>query len=220
MAAGYLGLGAADARHRTCSRCLPASRSRLLIIIGNGFFKPNISSIVGRLYTEGSPLKDAGYNIFYMGINIGAFVCNFVAAILRNRFGWGWAFSAAGIGMIIGVIWFLRGQHSARGRERPRRRRRRRTGSAAASCRSSSSCPSVVAGTVGYMLASWVDLGDFLSADDHGASSSRSSRSSIYYVSLWASAPKNDKGPIARAAGDLRRGRSSSGWSSTRTATR
>lgn len=77
------------------------------IIIGNGFFKPNISTLLGNMYNteELRPLKDNAYNIFYMGINIGALVCNFVAAILRNRIGWGAAFSAAGIGLIIGLIW-------------------------------------------------------------------------------------------------------------------
>lgn len=86
--------------------------SLLLIIVGNGFFKPNISTLVGNLYNNDQyrPYKDAGFNIFYMGINIGAFVCNFVAAYLRNTYGWGYAFLAAGIGMFIGVAWFLAGQ--------------------------------------------------------------------------------------------------------------
>lgn len=77
-----------------------------LIIIGNGFFKPNISTLLGNMYNREDlkPLKDNAYNIFYMGINIGAFFCNFVAAILRNRIGWQAAFSAAGVGLIIGLI--------------------------------------------------------------------------------------------------------------------
>ena len=77
-----------------------------LIIIGNGFFKPNISTLLGNMYNRKDlqPLKDNAFNIFYMGINIGAFFCNFVAAILRNRIGWQAAFSAAGIGLIIGLI--------------------------------------------------------------------------------------------------------------------
>ncbi|HNL65398.1 MAG TPA: peptide MFS transporter [Ferruginibacter sp.] len=77
-----------------------------LIIIGNGFFKPNISTLLGNMYNREDlqPLKDNAYNIFYMGINIGAFFCNFVAAILRNRISWQAAFSAAGIGLIIGLI--------------------------------------------------------------------------------------------------------------------
>ncbi len=82
-----------------------------LIIMGNGFFKPNISTLVGNLYS-GDDLKhkkDAGYNIFYMGINIGAFICNFVAAYMRINYGWGHAFAAAGVGMLIGVIVFILG---------------------------------------------------------------------------------------------------------------
>ena len=101
MAAGYLGLA------------IPGDTalfvSLTLIIIGNGFFKPNISTVLGNIYNreELRPLKDNAYNIFYMGINIGAFVCNFVAAYLRNTYGWGYAFAAAGIGLIIGMIILL-----------------------------------------------------------------------------------------------------------------
>ena len=82
-----------------------------VMILGNGFFKPNISVLLGNLYNEDRyrPLKDSGYNIFYMGINIGAFVCNFVAAYLRHNYGWGYAFAAAGIGMFVGVLVFLSG---------------------------------------------------------------------------------------------------------------
>ncbi len=83
----------------------------VLIILGNGFFKPNISTIVGNLYnTDGlKHKKDAGFNIFYMGINIGAFICNFVAAYMRINYGWGYAFAAAGVGMLIGVCIFVIG---------------------------------------------------------------------------------------------------------------
>ncbi|HEU4902599.1 MAG TPA: oligopeptide:H+ symporter, partial [Flavisolibacter sp.] len=77
-----------------------------MIIVGNGFFKPNISTLLGNIYNreELRPLKDNAYNIFYMGINVGAFICNFVAAYLRNKYGWGYAFAAAGVGLIIGLI--------------------------------------------------------------------------------------------------------------------
>ncbi len=80
-------------------------------IIGNGFFKPNISTLLGNIYNRPDlkPKKDIAYNIFYMGINIGAFVCNFVAAYLRNNYTWGWAFSAAGFGMVISMIWLAFG---------------------------------------------------------------------------------------------------------------
>ena len=100
LAAGYLGL------------ILPGDTAMYvslgLIICGNGFFKPNISTLLGNIYNREDlkPLKDNAYNIFYMGINIGALVCNFVAAYLRNKYGWGYAFGAAGIGMIIGLINF------------------------------------------------------------------------------------------------------------------
>lgn len=77
-----------------------------LIIVGNGFFKPNISTLLGNIYNREDlkPLKDNAYNIFYMGINVGALVCNFVAAYLRNQYGWGYAFAAAGVGLVIGLI--------------------------------------------------------------------------------------------------------------------
>jgi POT family proton-dependent oligopeptide transporter len=83
----------------------------MLIILGNGFFKPNISTLVGNLYSSDDmkDKKDAGYNIFYMGINIGAFICNFVAAYMRINYGWGHAFAAAGVGMLVGVAIFILG---------------------------------------------------------------------------------------------------------------
>ncbi|WP_430931678.1 peptide MFS transporter [Saccharicrinis sp. 156] len=104
MAAGYIGLAIPDSMGAFYI-------SLLLIILGNGMFKPNVSVLLGKLYEkpEYESLKDSGYNIFYMGINIGAFVCNFVAAYLRLTYGWGWAFAAAGIGMLVGVVWFLFG---------------------------------------------------------------------------------------------------------------
>jgi POT family proton-dependent oligopeptide transporter len=82
--------------------------SMTLVILGNGFFKPNISTLLGNLYNneQYKDKKDEGYNIFYMGINIGAFVCNFFGAALYNMIGWGAAFIAAGIGMFIGIIIF------------------------------------------------------------------------------------------------------------------
>lgn len=85
--------------------------SMLLVILGNGFFKPNISTLLGNLYNdeEYKSRKDSGYSIFYMGINIGAFVCNFFGAALYNMMGWDAAFIAAGIGMFIGVIIFIIG---------------------------------------------------------------------------------------------------------------
>jgi POT family proton-dependent oligopeptide transporter len=82
--------------------------SLALIIIGNGFFKPNISTLLGNLYNEDQyrAQKDSGYNIFYMGINVGACICNLFAAYMRNKYGWGYAFATAGVGMFIGLLVF------------------------------------------------------------------------------------------------------------------
>ncbi len=78
----------------------------LLIVCGNGLFKPNISVMVGNLYEEGNPLKDSAFNIFYMGINIGALFGPMVASFLRNKFGWSFAFAAAAVGMVFSVVIF------------------------------------------------------------------------------------------------------------------
>ncbi len=76
------------------------------LIIGNGLFKPNISTILGNLYRDLPEKRDNAYNIFYMGINIGAFMSPLVAAYLRNNYGWHYAFGAAGIGMIFALTIF------------------------------------------------------------------------------------------------------------------
>ncbi|MCR5662611.1 MAG: peptide MFS transporter [bacterium] len=81
-----------------------------LLILGNGFFKPNISNIVGGLYEEGDPRRDGGFTIFYMGINLGAFFSPLVCGTLGQMFGWKYGFIAAGFGMIIGQLVFNIGQ--------------------------------------------------------------------------------------------------------------
>jgi POT family proton-dependent oligopeptide transporter len=80
------------------------------IILGNGCFKPNVSTIVGKLYKKGDPRRDAGFTIFYMGINLGAFFSPLVCGTLGEKYGWGWGFGAAGVGMLIGLITFVAGQ--------------------------------------------------------------------------------------------------------------
>ncbi|MDG1719445.1 MAG: peptide MFS transporter [Flavobacteriales bacterium] len=82
-----------------------------LLIVGNGFFKPNISTMVGRLYDDGDKRRDSGFTIFYMGINIGAFLAPLACGYLGMSENWGWhyGFGAAGIGMLIGLIFFWRG---------------------------------------------------------------------------------------------------------------
>ncbi|MBI5058671.1 peptide MFS transporter [candidate division KSB1 bacterium] len=79
----------------------------ICLIIGNGMFKPNISTILGNLYHDMPEKRDDAYNIFYMGINLGALASPLVAAYLRNNFGWHYAFGAAGIGMIISLAIFI-----------------------------------------------------------------------------------------------------------------
>jgi POT family proton-dependent oligopeptide transporter len=76
------------------------------IVVGNGLFKPNISTMVGKLYPEGSPLRDAGFNIFYTGINLGAMFAPIAAPLLRTTWSWQVAFGAAGAGMLVSLIIF------------------------------------------------------------------------------------------------------------------
>ncbi len=76
----------------------------ILLIVGNGFFKPNISTQVGNLYKPGDKRRDGAFTIFYMGINLGAFLCNFVCGPLAQSYGWRYGFLAAGLGMVAGLI--------------------------------------------------------------------------------------------------------------------
>jgi POT family proton-dependent oligopeptide transporter len=103
MGAGYFMMGIHD--------IVMLYVAMTLVIVGNGFFKPNISTLLGNFYNDDQykEKKDEGYNIFYMGINVGAFICNFFGAALQILLGWQYAFMAAGVGMFIGVIVFLIG---------------------------------------------------------------------------------------------------------------
>ena len=78
----------------------------ILIVMGTGLLKPNISAIVGPLYPEGGPRRDSGFALFYMGINLGAFVAPFLTGALGERVGWHWGFGAAGVGMLAGLVTF------------------------------------------------------------------------------------------------------------------
>ena len=90
------------------------------LVIGNGFFKPNVSTMVGNLYPEGSHLKDRAYNIFYMGINVGAFLAPIVMEIVRAKFGFHPAFAVAAFGMVISVaiLWYFKNLVMAADRKR------------------------------------------------------------------------------------------------------
>jgi len=85
--------------------------SLAFLIAGNGMFKPNISSMVGGLYdSETDPRRDGGFTIFYMGINLGAFLAPLACGYLGETYGWSYGFGLAGIGMLAGLITFQRGQ--------------------------------------------------------------------------------------------------------------
>jgi POT family proton-dependent oligopeptide transporter len=93
--------------------------SLALIIVGVGFLKPNISTIVGRLYETEDPRRDSGFTIFYMGINVGAFVATLLCGYLGETYGWKYGFGLAGIGMLFGLATFQWGQPYLHGHAEP-----------------------------------------------------------------------------------------------------
>jgi POT family proton-dependent oligopeptide transporter len=90
-----------------------------LIIMGVGFLKPNISTIVGQLYPEGDPRRDPGFTLYYYGINMGAFWASVLCGYLGQTFGWGWGFGLAGAGMLLGYIVFVLGKPLLEGKGEP-----------------------------------------------------------------------------------------------------
>jgi POT family proton-dependent oligopeptide transporter len=82
----------------------------LLIVLGTGLLKANISSIVGQMYGQDDPRRDSGFSIFYMGINLGAFISPFICGYLGQKIGWHWGFGAAGVGMTFGLVQYVLGQ--------------------------------------------------------------------------------------------------------------
>ncbi len=82
----------------------------IFLIFGNGSFKPNISTQVGSLYPEGDPRKDSAFTIFYMGINLGAIMSPLICGTLGEVYGWHYGFTAAGVGMVIGLLVYIWGQ--------------------------------------------------------------------------------------------------------------
>lgn len=93
--------------------------SLALIIMGVGFLKPNISTIVGKLYPPGDARREAGFSLFYAGINLGALFASIVCGYLGETLGWRYGFGAAGIGMLLGLALFLWGQRYLRGHAEP-----------------------------------------------------------------------------------------------------
>ncbi|MDO4225300.1 MAG: peptide MFS transporter [Bergeyella zoohelcum] len=184
MAAGYIGIGLFQE--------LPMFYTSLgLIILGNGFFKPSISTLLGNLYSDEQykDNKDAGYNIFYMGINIGALVCNFVAAYMRNKYGWGPAFMTAGFGMLLGLIVFTLGMKHIRSANvlKPAQEGDTKLSSVLLKV----FVPAIVVGLIG-----WVIPGNIFGSDSTDAFIFACVPVVIFYVSIYLKANAEDKKPI------------------------
>ena len=184
MGLGYIGLGL----FKNVSMFYV---SMGLIIIGNGFFKPSISTLLGNLYSDDKykANKDAGYNIFYMGINIGGFVCNIIAAYMRNKYGWGEAFVTAGVGMFIGLIIFSLGRkHVVHANVmKPVQEGDATIGSILVKV----FLPAVIAGVIG-----WVIPGNIFGSDSTDAFIFACVPVVVFYISIYVSANAEDKKPI------------------------
>ena len=184
MGLGYLGIG--------LFKELPLFYLSLaLVIIGNGFFKPSISTLLGNLYNE-EPYKankDAGYNIFYMGINIGAFICNIIAAFMRNKYGWGPAFMTAGAGMFLGLIVFTIGrQHILQANVlKPVQEGDTKISDFLLKV----FLPAVIAGGIG-----WIIPGNIFGSDSTDAFIFACIPVVYFYLMLWVKANAEDKKPI------------------------
>ena len=166
--------------------------SMALVIFGNGFFKPNISTLLGNLYStpEFEKRKDEGYNIFYMGINIGAFICNFFSAAIINIWGWKYAFVAAGIGMFLGVIIFMLGtKHYTSGDIRKPMTKEDMPFSKIVV---TIFIPTIIAGILG-----WIIPGDVFGSDSTDAFIFACLPVIYFYSSLYFRAERSEKRPIA-----------------------
>lgn len=93
--------------------------SLAFIIMGVGFLKANVSTIVGSLYQQNDPRRDGGFTIFYMGINLGSFLASITVGIIGIKWGWNYGFGLAGIGMVFGLLVFVYGKHLLEGRGDP-----------------------------------------------------------------------------------------------------
>lgn len=87
-----------------------------LIIVGVGFLKANISSLVGELYEAGDKRRDSGFTLFYMGINLGSFLATLICVWLGEKYGWSYGFGAAGVGMFFGLLTFISGRKLLKGK--------------------------------------------------------------------------------------------------------
>ncbi|MBN8687529.1 MAG: peptide MFS transporter [Chitinophagales bacterium] len=190
MAAGYLGLS------------IPGDTamfiSLALIIVGNGFFKPNISTLLGNIYNREDlkPLKDNAYNIFYMGINIGAFICNFVAAWLRNAYGWGYAFGAAGVGLIIGLVILSGFVNNEDIKKADVKKPVQAEDMPLSTIFTTVFLPAIVAAVIGWILPTKIFGAPFMGTQANDAFIFACLPVIAFYVSLWVRAKGQDKKSI------------------------
>jgi len=132
------------------------------LIVGNGFFKPNISVMVGNLYEPGDARRDAGFNIFYMGINIGALVANLMAAWVRNEAGWLWTFRIAAVGLIVSMLILLSQWKTLEAADR--RPVRKADDAGMGTVFAKILVPTAIFGVIGYFLADWLKAQGMLPA--------------------------------------------------------
>ncbi len=166
--------------------------SMALVIFGNGFFKPNISTLLGNVYTDPKYIsrKDEGYNIFYMGINIGAFICNFFSAAIIILWGWKYAFVAAGVGMFIGVIIFMLGTRHYRAADV--KKEMTKEDMPFGRILVTILLPSVIAGVIG-----WIIPGNIFQSDSNDAFIFACIPVIYFFASLYFRAERSEKRPIA-----------------------
>lgn len=172
-----------------------------LVITGNGLLKPNISTLLGNVYNSDQykHMKDDGYNIFYMGINVGAFICNFFGAAIQTIWGWKWAFVAAGVGMFIGIGIFLWGNKHYKDVDVKK-------GTSKEDLPFSKIVlfiliPSLVAGIIGWLLKGITGPnnpdGNLLGSDSTDAFLFACIPVVIFFTSLYTRATQQEKKPIA-----------------------
>lgn len=166
--------------------------SMTLVVAGNGFFKPNMSTLLGNVYSvpQHQHQKDEGYNIFYMGINLGGFICNFISAPLVNTYGWGYAFLAAGVGMFVGVCIYLVGLKNYRMYDV--KKGIREGDMPFGKIVLVILVPSIIAGVIGWMIP-----GSLFGSDSTDAFIFSCIPLLFFYSSIYFKADKEEKRPIA-----------------------
>ena len=216
MGLGYLGLGLPGLEYfgmEMTEGIVMTSFwiSVFLIVVGNGFFKPSISTLLGNLYStpEFKDRKDWGYNLFYMGINIGALLGPIFAAFMRNKYNWSASFATAGIGMFIGLVVFSFGlKHIRSGERQPSKPDSDSLleGLPGAEHKEDSSIrqvlgyvflPAMIAGLLGWFLPGMLFGTTLMDSQSTDAFLFAAVPVVIFYVSLWAKAKESEKRPIA-----------------------